>query len=45
VVIEVEPEDDGWGGGFSPAIQAAWPTLRAATDRAARGDVEQVVRA
>ena len=45
VVIEVEPEDDGWGEGFSAAIQAVWPALRAAVRWVARGDVEHVARA
>ena len=45
VVIEVEPEDEGWGEGFSPAVQAAWPALRLAVGRAAWGGVEQGVRA
>lgn len=44
VVIEVEPEDEGWGEGFSPAIQAAWATLRVAVNHAALGDVESAAR-
>ena len=44
VVIEVEPEDEGWGEGFSPAIRAAWPALCLAVRRAAWGDVQQGVR-
>jgi hydrogenase maturation protease len=44
VVIEMEPEDEGWGEGFSPAIQAAWPALGLAVRRAAWGDVQQEIR-
>jgi hydrogenase maturation protease len=45
VVIEVEPEDEGWGEAFSPAIEATWPTLRDTVRRVARGELEYVARA
>jgi hydrogenase maturation protease len=45
VIVEVEPEDEGWGEGFSPAIQAAWPVLRDAVRGAARGHVAEGARA
>jgi len=26
-VLEVEPEDEGWGEGLSPVVEAAWPRV------------------
>jgi hydrogenase maturation protease len=33
VIIEVEPQDDGWGEGFTPAVEAAIPEVMATIHR------------
>ena len=38
IVIEVEPEDESWGSGFSPAVAKAMDTVVAAVRRSALSD-------
>jgi hydrogenase maturation protease len=37
IVVEVEPEDTGWGPGCSPLMEAALPEILATVRRAAQG--------
>jgi hydrogenase maturation protease len=41
IVVEIEPEDTGWGDGFTPRIESALPVLRGAVRRAAMDGIDE----